>query len=250
VWTRFVLVVSVVLSSLAGAGAGARVGAIEPGAPITVTPDEGAPFTVVTVTGADCTDGPSPFVSGIVRGSPDVGVISDFFATPDDAGAWTAEFIVPPNRAAVTYEVVATCKPDRNAFEGVEYGIQPFTILEGEEATMTVSPLRARAGTDIMVTASGTLCRGPDATVELRAFVRFTEDADEFVAQTTVTPAADGTWTGQFTIPNALAVTYGVTGHCLFGDISFILYPVADIVVSPTEAPPARPLPARPTFTG
>jgi len=244
VWTRFVLIASVLLGSVGAAGA------IEPGAPITVTPGEGPPFTVVTVSGADCTDGPSPSVAGMVRGGPDVGAIRFFVATPDETGAWTASFTVPPNQPAGPYDVAVECKTDPNALEGVAYGVETFTIVQGEEATMTVSPRTARAGTDLTVTASGTLCRGPGATIDLRAFVQGTEEADEFVARATATPAADGTWTGQLTIPDTQAVTYGVSGLCSIEDQAFILYDVADIVVSPAEAPPARPLPARPTFTG
>lgn len=243
-WTRFVLIVSVLSGSFAAAGA------IEPGAPITVAPGEGPPFTVVTVSGADCTDGPSPSVAGMVLGSPDVGAITFFVATPDEAGAWTASFTVPPNQPAGPYEVAVECKTDPGALEGVPYATGTFTILQGEEATMTVSPLTGRAGTDLTVTASGTLCRGPDATIDLRAFVQGTEEADEFVARATATPAADGTWTGQLTIPDTQPVTYGVSGLCSINGQAFVLYAMADVVVSPAEAPPARPLPARPTFTG
>jgi hypothetical protein len=244
VWTRFVLVVSVLAGSVSAAGA------IEPGAPITVAPGEGPPFTVVTVSGADCTDGPSPSVAGMVRGGPEVGAIAFFVATPDDTGAWTGSFTVPPNQPAGPYEVAVECKTDPGALEGVAYGSETFTIVEGPEATMTVSPRTGRAGTDVTVTASGTLCLGPDATVDLRAFVQGTEEADEFVARATATPATDGTWTGRLTIPDAQPVTYGVSGLCSIDGQPFVLYDVADVVVSPAEAPPARPLPARPTFTG
>jgi len=121
-------------------GSAAVAGAITPGEPFTVSPDQGGPFTVVDVSGANCTDGPAPSVSGTVVGSPDVGVVAQFTATPDANGEWAATFTVPPNKPAGPYEVTATCMTDPNQAGGDAYGNQPFTIVQGEAATMHCAP--------------------------------------------------------------------------------------------------------------
>ena len=69
-------------------GSAAAAGAITPGEPFTVSPSQGGPFTVVNVVGGNCTDGPTPSVAGTVVGSPDVGVVAQFTATPDANGDW------------------------------------------------------------------------------------------------------------------------------------------------------------------
>jgi hypothetical protein len=247
VWTRFVLIVSVLLGSVTAAGA------IEPGAPLTVTPVEGSPFTVVTVSGDDCTDGPSPAVSGFLLGGPEAGAVAFFSATPDAEGAWTASFTLAPNQPASTYEVVAQCKTDPDVNEGIEYARHPFTFDVGDSVALTASPARAQTGSPVTVNVSGTLCRGAGASVRIDAFVRGTEEADEFVDQATVAPGPDGSWTGQLTIPDGPPATYGIAAQCDIGQMPFFLYDAADVVVSAPgvpPAPPARPLPARPTFTG
>jgi hypothetical protein len=235
-------------------GSAAVAGAITPGDPFTVSPSQGAPFTVVTVSGADCTDGPAPSVAGTVVGSPDVGTVAQFTATPDANGGWVATFTVPPNKPAGPYEVTATCKTDPNQLDGDAYGKQPFTILQGEPATMTVSPRSALAGEDVTVTVSGTLCRGDDAAVDIGIFVRVPEefaDADEFVARATSIPDAEGNWTAQLTIPASSGPgTYGVGVQCIVAGSQFFLYEPVDVVLSAAEAPPAAPVTRQPSFTG
>jgi len=250
-WNRFALTA---LIALIASSPVAAAGAIEPGAPITVSPSEGDPFTVVTVSGADCTDGPSPSVSGVLLGAPEVGVVAFFTATPDPEGAWTGSFTLAPNQTASTYEVVVECKTDPDAREGVEYARQPFTFNVGESVALTASPTRAVTGSDVTVNAAGTLCRGADASIRLEAFLRGAEDGSEFIDRAEVIPGADGSWSGQLTIPGGPPATYGIAAVCSLGDVAFFLYDTADVVVSaptaPPPAPPARPLPARPTFTG
>jgi hypothetical protein len=56
----------------------------------------------------------------------------------------------------------------RTATETVAYAPQPFEVLPGELASMSVSPTRATAGTDVVLNVSGTLCRGADAQVDAR----------------------------------------------------------------------------------
>jgi hypothetical protein len=228
-------------------------GAITPGEPFTVSPSEGGPFTVVAVSGAKCTEGPAPFVAGTVVGSPEVGVITQFTATPDATGAWAATFTVPPNKPAGAYEVTAVCHTDPGQMDGDAYGNQPFTVLAGQAAAMTVSPRNATAGREITVTVSGTLCRAADSTVDIGIFFRVAEefaDADEFIARGPATPDADGNWSTQLTIPaTAGPGTYGVGAQCIVGGFQFFLYPVLDIVLS-REAPAAVPVTRQPSFTG
>jgi len=231
----------------------AVAGAITPGEPFTVSPSEGGPFTVVAVSGANCTEGPAPFVAGTVVGSPEVGVITQFTATPDATGAWAATFTVPPNKPAGAYDVMAVCHTDPGQMDGDAYASQPFTVLAGDPATMTVSPRSATAGRDVTVTVSGTLCRGADATVDIGIFLRVPEefaDADEFIARGPATPDADGTWSTQLTIPaTAGPGTYGVGAQCIVGGFQFFLYPTLDIVLS-GQAPAAVPVARQPSFTG
>lgn len=228
-------------------------GAITPGEPFTVSPSEGGPFTVVAVSGANCTAGPAPFVAGTVAGSPEVGVITQFTATPDATGAWAATFTVPPNKPAGAYEVTAVCHTDPGQVDGDAYGNQPFTVLAGEAAAMTVSPRSATAGRAVTVTVSGTLCRGADATVDIGIFLRVAEEfaeADEFIARGPATPDADGNWSTQLTIPaTAGPGIYGVGAQCIVGGFQFFLYPVLDIVLS-APAPAAVPVARQPSFTG
>jgi hypothetical protein len=234
-------------------GTAAVAGAAQPGAPFTVSPSEGAPFTVVDVSGAGCTAGPAPTVIGTVVGSPEVGTITQFTATPDAAGDWATTFTVPPNKPAGPYEVTATCKTDPGQIDGLPYVNQPFTVLAGEAATLTVSPRSATAGTDVVVSVSGTLCRGEGATVDVGIFRRVPEEfaeADEFVARTTATPDAAGNWSSELTIPaSSGAGTFGVGAQCFVGGAQFFLYPTVDVVLSAAAAP-AAPVTRQPSFTG
>jgi hypothetical protein len=241
--------------AMAGLVVSATVGAAAaPGDAFSVSPGEGGPFTVVDVSGADCLEGSAPSVAGTVVGAPEIGVVTQFTATPDENGDWAATFTVPPNKPAGQYQVTATCTTDPDQPSGADYAHQPFTILAGEAGTMTVSPLTARAGADVTVTASGTLCRGDDPAVDVGIFVRVPEDvgdADEFVARTTAVPDDQGNWTTQLTIPaTAGPGTYGLSAQCIIAGVQFFLYKPIDVTLSPTPAPPATPLPDQPTFTG
>ncbi|MGH9209546.1 MAG: hypothetical protein ACRD2C_02580 [Acidimicrobiales bacterium] len=248
---RAALVAAIGLTGSAGVAAAS---AVAPGDPFIVSPSEGGPFTVVSVSGADCTEGPAPSVAGTVVGSPEIGVITQFTATPDDNGDWTASFTVPPNKPATDYAVTATCKTDPDQADGDQYDDQTFTVVAGDEATMTVSPLAARAGQDVVVTLSGTLCQGDEATVDVGIFERAPEgtgDAGEFLVRNTAIPEDDGSWTTELTIPaSASPGTYGVSGECSVGGFQFFLYETTDIVLSAAQAPPAVPVPGQPRLTG
>ena len=231
-------------------GSAAAAGAITPGEPFTVSPSQGGPFTVVNVAGANCTDGPAPSVAGTVVGSPDVGVVAQFTATPDANGDWATTFTVPPNQPAGPYEITAVCKTDPNQIDGDAYGNQPFEIIQGEAATMTVSPRSAVAGEDIVVIVSGTLCLGEDTVVDIGIFFEG-QDPDEFVAREMSNPATDGGWASQLTIPASAAPgTYFVGASCSVAGLPFFLYERVDVELLAPEAPPAPPVIREPSFTG
>ena len=115
---------------------------------------------------------------------------------------------------------------------------------------MTVSPRSAVAGEDVIVTVSGTLCRGEDAAVDIGIFFEG-QDPDEFIARGTSSPATDGGWASQPTIPASTAPgTYLVGVQCSVAGLPFFLYEPVDVVLSAPEAPPAPPVIRRPSFTG
>ena len=160
-----------------------------------------------------------------------------FFGTPDGSGNWSGSFTIPPIVPAGEYRVVAGCGADA-------YAPQPFTVLPGELASLSVSPTQGTAGTDFHVTVAGTLCRGTDPSdVDVGVFDPTLETADEFVARVSVTPDAAGTWTTQVTIPAGTpAGIYRIGVQCLLGGNQFFLYlPPPTIVLN---------LVARPSFTG
>jgi hypothetical protein len=228
---------------------GVAVGAVTPGEPFSVSPSQGAPFTVVAVSGANCT-GPSPSVIAelVSATGPIPGADVVVFATPDVNGDWSDSFTIPPVVAPGQYQVVARCLPDQFDPQPVEYGPQPFEVLPDGLASMSASPTRAVAGTDVVLAVSGTLCRGADAIVDLRVELASAQVADEPVARGMFTPDAEGSWSGQVTVPaTATAGTYIVGTQCRVSGQPFFLY------VPPPElelVQPAVPVPARPTFTG
>jgi hypothetical protein len=250
--------VAVTAVGLFGAAAVAGPGAA--GEPFTVSPGEGEPFQVIDVSGANCSEGSQPTVFGLVVGSPEVGVVTEFAAAVDENGDWAATFTVPPNKPVGQYVVTATCKTDPSAPTGVDYQDQPFTILTGEVGTMTVSPRTAQAGQDVVVTVAGTQCRGLGTSVDIGAFLRQPEelgDADEFVARATAVPDPDGNWTTELTIPASTSPgTYGVGAQCIDEGFQVFVYQTVDVVLSaphtgqPSPAPPAVPVTGRPNFTG
>jgi uncharacterized protein YndB with AHSA1/START domain len=129
--------------------------------------------------------------------------------------------------------------------------------LQGTPATMTVSPRAARAGQDVTVTMSGTLCRRDDAAVAIGIFVRAPvpgeseEPEFEFVTRATSIPDDQGNWTTLLTIPASSAPgAYGVDARCRVADLQFFLYEATDMILLPSEAPPAIPMARQPSFTG
>lgn len=248
---------AILLAALAGAmtvtGAVGQVGS-----PLTVTPIQGSQLTDVVVSGSDCRGGSPSSVVGALAGPPGTGsriegtpfetaaVGSVFTATPDAGGNWTASFTVPPFIAAGQYEVRAICKSDPNASTGAEYQPRPFTVLAATSPELSVSPREARAGQDVRLSVSGTLCLGPEAVVDVGVFERVPESvgaADEFVARATFRPNPQGVWEGSLLIPaRARPGTYGVGATCERGGVPRFNYlPVPNVVLTaaavPTQAP-------------
>ena len=232
----------VVNAALVSALMAVTSGAITPGEAFNVSPNQGAPFAVIAVAGTNCI-GPSaaaeledltgddlPGGTGAIPGANAI-----VFATPDGAGNWSGTINVPPVVAAGQYRVVASCGPDA-------YAPQPFEVLAGELASMSVSPTQANAGTDVLVSVSGTLCRGVDAQADV-GIPDASKGADEFIARVFVTPDSAGSWSAQLTIPaTTTAGSYLVSTQCSVGNSQFFLY-----VPSPTIQ---LLLVAAPTFTG
>ena len=199
-------------------------GAITPGEPFSVSPSQGAPFTVISVSGANCvgqsaaaeledlTGDDRPGGTGAIPGANVI-----VFATPDGAGNWSGSITVPPVVAAGQYRVVASCGPDT-------YAPQLFEVLAGDLASMSVSPTQATVGTDVVISVSGTLCRGTNAQVDV-GIPDESKGADEFIAREFVTPDSEGTWSAQLTIPATTPPgSYVVAGQCSAGNRPFFFY--------------------------
>jgi hypothetical protein len=251
-----------VASGCGGAGGGsavepARGAGAQPAPGLVVSPSEGPPFVVVTVSGGSCT-GSSPSVVGeLERPDGDTlpggtgaipGASGAFFtATPDASGSWTSTFTVPPVVPPGSYRVVAQCAPETSA-PPVAYAPQPFEVLAGPSASLTVSPTRAPAGVDVVLDVSGTQCRGTAAEADVQVHLAGSEEADEPVASAQFTPDGDGSWAGQVTIPAGPAATYVVGVVCTVEARQFFIYlpatdgtiPSARLVVIAGGLPPSR----------
>ena len=214
----------VVGAALVAALTAVTSGAITPGESFKVSPSQGAPFTVISVSGANCVgqsakaeleDLTGDDLPGGTGAIPAANVIT--FATPDGAGNWSGNITVPPVVAAGRYRVVASCGPDA-------YASQPFDVLAGDLASMSVSSTASTPGADVVVSVSGTLCRGVNAQVDVGVPDR-SKGADEFVARGFVTPDSAGSWSAQLTIPvSTPAGNYLVATQCSVGNRQFFLY--------------------------
>lgn len=202
--------------------------------PLVVSPSQGSPFTVVTVSGASCT-GPAPSVAGELESLAGdsqpggTGTIPGargavfFVATPDVTGLWTGSFTVPPVVPPGQYRVVAGCAPESNA-QPVEYTPQPFEVLAGGSASLSVSPTQAPAGVDVVLDVSGTLCQGSAPEVDVQVHLAGSEEGGEFVARAFFTPDSDGNWSGRMTIPAGPSATYVVGAVCNVEGQQFFIY--------------------------
>lgn len=209
---------------------------------ITVTPDEAAPAESFTVTG-DATD-PTCADDGVrVRlfyTKPDGSTGSAFVNTvADAAGHFSAQLTVPSDAVAgATANVsafIADCTPPGESTVGARSSeTVPFEVL-AYEGTFTLSKTRGEPGET--VTFSGTNCWGGDVAVYF---------ADLEIEN--VTLKGDKTFSGSFVVPDAPGGTYEVAAECPGTD-----YAVRSFVVvndAPPVAPPAKPVPRRPRYTG
>ena len=204
--------------------------AITPGDPFTLSPGQGAPFTVVTASGANCppaganvlveledlTGDEMPGGTGGIRGA-----FVGFFTSPDASGNWSGSFTIPPVVPAGQYRVTARCTITD------AYAPQPFEVLAGDLASISVTPTRATAGTDVAVTVSGTLCRGEGAEVDVRIEFGGGEETAgrDPVARVLVTPDSAGSWSTQVIIPAATPAGRFLVGvQCFVGNQQFFIY--------------------------
>jgi hypothetical protein len=242
------VVVIVALASLALTGTSSG----QAGQPISVSPTEGMAFTQVSVSGGGCLKGPSSVVGGrlFAPNGAESSVVID--TTPNSAGNWTTTFTVPPDLPAGQYTIRATCRQNPNDPGGDAYQPGPFRILQSPRPVFRVSPTQATAGQAVVLSVSGTLCRGAQAEVDAGVFALGTEEADEFVDRRSFTPDAQGNWSGQLTMPaSASPGRYRTFAGCNIGGRQLFIYPdKPSVVLSARGARPAVAVPARPSFTG
>ncbi len=229
----------VTIATLVAAVTAVTSGAITPGQSFNVSPSQGAPFTVLSVSGANCTgqsvaaeleDLTGDDLPGGTGAIP--GANAFVFVAPDGGGNWSGTITIPPVIAAGRYRLVASCGPDA-------YAPQSFQVLAGDLASIAVTPTQATAGTDVAVSVSGTLCRGANSQVDVDIPVLSNQVADEFVARVIVTPDSAGNWSAQLTIPStAPAGSYLVSTQCRVGNLPFFFYvPAPTIHLVPVASP-------------
>jgi hypothetical protein len=234
-----VLRLGVAFTVLAGFTA-ATSSAVTPGESFTVSPSGGAPFTVVSVSGANCVGQSAAAELENVSGDDFpggtgtiAGAFIGFFATPDGNGDWSGTFTIPPIVPTGQYRVVARCGSDT-------YGPQPFEVLPGELASMAVTPTRAVAGTDVVLSVSGTLCRSINGQDVARVDLADFEAADEFLVRESVSPDPAGTWSAALTIPAGTpAGMYFVAAQCVINGFQFFIYLPSQLIVLEPAAIPA-----------
>ena len=209
--------------------------------PITVTPDEAHPGETVTVTG-DATD-PTCSEDGVAvqlnYTKPDgtLGTVS-VNTTTDVAGHFSAEIDVPD--AAVAGEdasvnaVIADCVPPAEESQGTRSSeSEPFDVL-AYTGDLTLSETSGEPGD--VVSFAGTNCWGGETV--------FYFGPDAYEGE----PDPDKTFEGEFEVPDYPDGTYEVTAECPGTDYRVLSFRLRN--PRPAPAPPARPVPRRPTFTG
>lgn len=209
---------------------------------ITVTPDEAAPAESFTVTG-DATD-PTCADDGVrVRifyTKPDGSEGSAFVNTvADAAGHFSAQLTVPEDAVAGAPANVSAFIADCTPPEGDPVGPRssktvPFEVL-AYEGSFSLSKTTGKPGET--VTFSGTNCWGGDVVV-------YFADAEI----TNVTLKGDKTFSGSFVVPDVPGGTYEVGAECPGTDYEVLGFVVVND--APPTAPPAKPVPRRPRYTG
>lgn len=207
---------------------------------ITVTPTEAPPGEPLTVTG-DATD-PTCADDGVAvtfyYTKPDGSTGSTTANTVTDAaGHFSAALNVPETAVAgapaSVSAIIADCTPPGGTTASRASEAVAFEVL-AYEGTFTVSATTGKPGET--VTFSGTNCWGGDVVVYL---------GDVEVPDVTLNP--DKTFSGSFTVPNAPGGVYELGAECPGTDFEVKAF----TLVNPVRvAPPAKPVPGRPRFTG
>ncbi|MDP6048498.1 MAG: hypothetical protein QGG23_03535, partial [Candidatus Bathyarchaeota archaeon] len=179
------------------------------GAAITLTEDEGPEGYQVTITGRGFTadveinetavDGYVAWNSAVALAANIMNITDDDF-TVDDDGAFTGTVVIP-SAGEGKYPISVT--------DGTYTAYANFTIGNGGESTITVSPTHGVPGTTVTVTGVNfTQIEGSDITVSL-ATSSVTADVE-----------ADGTFSATLTVPSAVFTTYVVTAQDLVYGVS------------------------------
>lgn len=210
--------------------------------PITVTPDSARPSEEITVSG-DATD-PTCADDGVrVRffyTKPNGTTGSTFVNTvADSAGHFSVKLNVPADAVAgedaTVSAAIADCTPPGGETSSRSSEAVPFEVL-AYEGTFTISKRVGRPGET--VTFSGTNCWGGDVAVFF--------GPDE--ATNVTLDAGAKTFSGSYVLPDAPGGVYEFAAECPGTDYAVHAFTLVNPSVAP--APPARPVPGRPRFTG
>lgn len=208
---------------------------------ITVTPTSAKPGETFTVTG-DATD-PICAEDGVAvnlnytRPDGTTGLQS-VSTTTDAAGHFSATVTVPINayagEPASVVAVIADCTPPdaTPAFSRASHAV-PFTV-DAFEGEFEISATKGKPGDELEF--AGTNCVGGSVLVFF---------GDEVLSGT---PEADKTFGGVLEVPDLPTGTYEVGAECPGTDYPVLSFRLTN--TAPAPAPPARPVPRTPTFTG
>lgn len=207
---------------------------------ITVTPTEAAPSETLTVTG-DATDPVCADDGVVVRlfytkpdgtdGSTSVNTVAD------SAGHFSAQLTVPDNAVAgadaSVSALIADCTPPGGQTSSRASETVAFEIL-AYEGTLKLSKTTGKPGEK--VTFTGTNCWGGDVLVAL---------GDTEIANVTLNGK---NFSGSFIVPDLPGGTYEFGAECPGTDYEVLGFTIVNPAAPP--APPARPVPGRPRYTG
>jgi hypothetical protein len=210
---------------------------------ITVAPTAAKPSESITVTGT--ADDPVCAEDGVAVSlhytKPDGTLAAATVnTTTDAAGAFSAEITVPDiafaGEKAYVNAVIADCTPPEEASVGarssqsVDFDVVPY------EGKLTLGTKKGKPGQKLSF--AGTECWGGEAVFVF---------GDEVLEGE---PEEDKTFEGSFTLPDLPSGTYPVTAQCPGTDYAVLSFTLVNPAAAPPVAPPARPIPRRPTFTG
>ncbi|HEV2888900.1 MAG TPA: hypothetical protein VGX28_00840 [Frankiaceae bacterium] len=208
--------------------------------PITVTPDEAHPSESFTVTG-DATD-PTCADDGVVvrlfYTKPDgTDGVTNVNTIADAEGHFTANVTVPDTAVAgadaSVSAMIADCTPPGGETSSRVSEAVPFDVL-AYEGDFHLSKTTGKPGEK--VTFTGTNCWGGDVVVYF---------GDIEVTGVTLNGKS---FSGSFTLPDIKGGTYEFGAECPGTDYEVLAFTLVNPEAPP--APPARPVPGRPRFTG